>query len=278
MKKIAYCRKGDIVTTEIPLETDFRSVLIKRNTEIVIRDMDLSRWAFAETAGVEDPNKFRFFNVSWTGKAPKKSIRKNTRDEDNVEKIVTRGRRLRAFLTQTEKGDVEYKNALKGMYREEIFEIRDILKTAGINILSREAILKQKKGIKKGFKNSKPRRLIEATETTGEVYRRLRLNYESRLAYEAASDFHIGQMEMLLTNPATPVFKKFFLRWYRRLSNFGESVELPLLWFLLLWAIFTAIWLVVPLVAPVEDILAGHVTTPWKLWGYLNDISWVEVT
>jgi uncharacterized protein YjbI with pentapeptide repeats len=79
-------------------------------------------------------------------------------------------------------------------------------------------------------------------EDAADVYRRLRLNYETRLAYEAASDFHIGQMEMLLENPATSKLKKSFLWWYKWVSNFGESVGRPLIWFAGLWLLFAVVW------------------------------------
>jgi uncharacterized protein YjbI with pentapeptide repeats len=79
-------------------------------------------------------------------------------------------------------------------------------------------------------------------EMAAEVYRRLRKNYEDRLAYDTASDFHIGQMEMHLLNPSTSKPKKFFLWWYKWISNFGESVGRPLWWFTGLWLVFALIW------------------------------------
>jgi uncharacterized protein YjbI with pentapeptide repeats len=79
-------------------------------------------------------------------------------------------------------------------------------------------------------------------ERVGEMYRLLRRNFESNLAYEAASDFHIGEMEMLLAGNVLTKPKLFFLRWYKRLSNFGESVGRPLIWFGGLWLLFAVIW------------------------------------
>jgi len=67
-------------------------------------------------------------------------------------------------------------------------------------------------------------------DDVAEVYRRLRLNYENRLAYEGASDFHIGQMEMMLKNPATNPAKKVFLSLYKLFSNYGENVITPIYW------------------------------------------------
>jgi len=79
-------------------------------------------------------------------------------------------------------------------------------------------------------------------EETAEVYRRLRLNYESRLAYEFASDFHVGQMLMMLKSLNKRNPKKWFLWLYRYVSNFGESVGRPLLWFGGLWLLFSFLW------------------------------------
>jgi len=104
-------------------------------------------------------------------------------------------------------------------------------------------------------------------ETAAEVYRRLRLNYERRLAYEGASDFHIGQMEMLLLNPATSKPKKFFLWWYKWISNFGESVNRPLWWLVGVWAAFFVIWLILPAhheLAGVSAILKSNFDWPWE--------------
>jgi len=79
-------------------------------------------------------------------------------------------------------------------------------------------------------------------ERVGEIYRLLRLNFESRLAYEKASDFHVGQMEMLLLDSDVPLSKKVFLLAYRLISNYGESVLLPLFWLIYFAAIFACFW------------------------------------
>lgn len=62
-----------------------------------------------------------------------------------------------------------------------------------------------------------------------EVYRQLRLNYEKRLDYSTASDFHIGQMEMRLKDPDEKWYNKIVLRVYKLISNYGESWVRPLI-------------------------------------------------
>ena len=81
-------------------------------------------------------------------------------------------------------------------------------------------------------------------ESTATAYRLLRLNYERRLAYEEASDFHIGQMEMMLKNPGTYWTKKAGLCLYKAVSNFGEGVGRPILWFIGLGVAFAGFWAV----------------------------------
>jgi hypothetical protein len=78
-------------------------------------------------------------------------------------------------------------------------------------------------------------------EEAGEVYRRLRLNYESKLAYRDAGDFHYGQLECRRKNKD----KKGFFAWcdrrligaYKFFCGYGESIARPLF---LLWFFFAA--------------------------------------
>jgi len=104
-------------------------------------------------------------------------------------------------------------------------------------------------------------------EAAAEVYRRLRKNYEDRLAYAEAGDFHIGEMEMMLAGNLFGKPKLYFLKWYKRLSNFGESVGWPLVWFIGLWATFFAIWLILPArheFAGIVNTLKGNFYSPWE--------------
>ncbi|GAH52263.1 unnamed protein product, partial [marine sediment metagenome] len=95
-------------------------------------------------------------------------------------------------------------------------------------------------------KQTRDEELLEDGEVTyedcAEVYRLIRFNYESRLAYEQASDFHVGQMEIMLKSLANDNPKKWFLRLYKYVSNFGESVGRPLIWFGGLWLLFSLFW------------------------------------
>lgn len=64
-----------------------------------------------------------------------------------------------------------------------------------------------------------------------EVYRNLRLNYENRLAYETAGDFHYGQMECRRRDKKN---RRWWDRWltllYRIFFSYGESISKPLIW------------------------------------------------
>lgn len=98
----------------------------------------------------------------------------------------------------------------------------------------------------KARKQTRDEELLEDGEITyedcAEVYRLIRFNYEARLAYEQASDFHLGQMETMLKSLGNNIPKKWFLWLYKYVSNFGESVGRPLLWFGGLWLFFAGVW------------------------------------
>lgn len=118
-------------------------------------------------------------------------------------------------------------------------------------------------------------------ENVAEVYRRLQLNYEKRLAYGLASDFHAGHMRMLLINPNIPNSKKSFLRLYKLVSGFGESVIRPLIWFFILWGCFSIVWSFFPsldsLVTP-TGLFSGDFVWPWdwlKSSQLHEDFRWV---
>ncbi len=84
-------------------------------------------------------------------------------------------------------------------------------------------------------------------ELIAEVYRRLRLNYESKLQHPFAGDFYIGEMEMSRKNVKTEepfsrfLFENFSLiAFYRYFSLYGENYWLPLMWmFLIIIPIFS---------------------------------------
>jgi len=61
-------------------------------------------------------------------------------------------------------------------------------------------------------------------------YRELKHGYEDRKDYARAGDFHVGEKEMRLRNPATPLGDRALLFFYRLISRYGERVWLPLAW------------------------------------------------
>ncbi len=104
-------------------------------------------------------------------------------------------------------------------------------------------------------------------ERVGEIYRLIRQNFESRLAFEQASDFHVGQMEMLLADPRFPDSKKFFLRIYKYVSNYGEDVIRPLGWLLTLWYVSFVMLTIVSFaneIAGISDLIKGNFIYPWE--------------
>jgi hypothetical protein len=79
--------------------------------------------------------------------------------------------------------------------------------------------------------------LMEKFENFGEVskiYNQLRKNYESRLAFNEASNFYIGEMECIrkaFSNKSKLGKLQGFLYWvYKWLGMYGESIALPLMW------------------------------------------------
>jgi len=76
---------------------------------------------------------------------------------------------------------------------------------------------------------------------TVDVYRCLRLNFENKLAYEYAGDFHVGEMECRLRDDKRGFGEKLLLRLYKYISGYGENIALPLAWLLLFGSAFVAI-------------------------------------
>jgi len=78
----------------------------------------------------------------------------------------------------------------------------------------------------------------------GQVYKRLRANYEENLNYAEAGDFHIGEMEMRRKGEKN-IFNKGIIWLYKLISNYGESYWLPLGWIALLLLIFPFLYMLV---------------------------------
>ena len=67
-----------------------------------------------------------------------------------------------------------------------------------------------------------------------DLYRQLKQNYEDRRDYERAGGFHIGEKEMRLRNPRTPLGLRFLLAIYKGISGYGEKCGRPVFWLLVL--------------------------------------------
>jgi uncharacterized protein YjbI with pentapeptide repeats len=66
----------------------------------------------------------------------------------------------------------------------------------------------------------------------GEVYRKLRKNFEDNLAYEAAGDFHVGQMECRLRDRNRKPWDRALTFAYKLISGYGENIGRPVKWLL----------------------------------------------
>jgi hypothetical protein len=64
-----------------------------------------------------------------------------------------------------------------------------------------------------------------------ELYRQLRLNYESNRQEAEAGDFYIGQMEMRRQDKSYSLFYRLLLSIYRVTGMYGESYIRPLIWY-----------------------------------------------
>ena len=226
------------VVDDIP-EVEFKKVQLGAASKIEFNNTNLSRFSFANTYGLEDPSRTSFVDVNWRPRGRRK--RKVVGDEKTLREREWQKKILRSFILNLIR---PYSNLIKyyeGLPKEEKKYLFNVFVGVGIKQLppKRKDVWRK---LVNYYREEIVRDIISAAEALGEVYRRLRINFEMRLAYEAASDFHIGQMETLLKNPATSKFKKLFLWWYKWISNFGESVSRPLWWFTGLWLLFAVFW------------------------------------
>jgi len=176
------------VTSIKPIEGDFRNVSIEEHKKLIIKNIDLGDWAFANTPRIADAD---FNDVSWRGKTNIK--RNHTRDE------------------------------LLALNRVITFEA--------------------------------------ATE----VYRRLRKNFESELAYSEAGDFHIGEMHMRRLGLRQKGWKRLFnLTWlflhlYRIFGGYGERIRNPIISFFAVGLAFAGLWSLLGFPIPVgENVVISH--------------------
>jgi uncharacterized protein YjbI with pentapeptide repeats len=80
-------------------------------------------------------------------------------------------------------------------------------------------------------------------EDAVEVYRKLRRNYEGRLAYETAGDFHYGQMECRRRDPNRPWWDRTITWFYKKLFSYGENISKPLILVGFSFLVFTGFFL-----------------------------------
>ena len=108
-----------------------------------------------------------------------------------------------------------------------------------------------------------------------QIYQQLKKNYDSRLDYWTANEFHFGEMEMKrLAGPTNGPLLRLrqwlhrnlsLVAWYRRASNYGNSYLKPALWLLVL------IFIVFPALLPLPRVGlkrqgATHTETYASVW------------
>lgn len=76
-----------------------------------------------------------------------------------------------------------------------------------------------------------------------EVYRKLRLNYEGRLAYDEASDFHYGQMVCRWKDKTRSKWDRVLTGGYWLISKYGLSTIRPIVVWLAIFVLFTVFYL-----------------------------------
>lgn len=117
-----------------------------------------------------------------------------------------------------------------------------------------------------------------------DLYRGLRRNYERRLEYPEAGDFHIGEMEarrLIFWHGSGPGRATRFLQYgamtiYRVLSGYGERYTKAALWLACLVFLAAGLFLFFGLKdAKTETDIAYHLTFPRLasdvVWGFLSD-------
>ncbi|KAF0208124.1 MAG: hypothetical protein FD171_1281 [Actinobacteria bacterium] len=107
-------------------------------------------------------------------------------------------------------------------------------------------------------------------DSVAEVYRGLRRNLESRLAYHQASDFYVGEMEMRLRSATTDrrLRELIPLKLYKAMSGYGENWLRPL-FVLALWSMFFALLLLLGGVV-IGSPATGYRTMQYGLQGYFR--------
>jgi hypothetical protein len=115
-----------------------------------------------------------------------------------------------------------------------------------------------------------------------QIYQQLKKNYDARLDYWTANEFHFGEMEMKRLAAPTDGRLLWLRRWlhprlspvalYRCASNYGNSYWKPFLWLLLTLALFAAL-LPFPATGLKRQGAAGRVETYISAWDFQNGYS-----
>lgn len=74
----------------------------------------------------------------------------------------------------------------------------------------------------------------------GETYHQLKVNYDSKGDPWTASEFHYGEMEMKRRSSRWP--RLGLTAWYRRTSEYGQSMGRPLAWLLVVLLLFALLY------------------------------------
>lgn len=112
-------------------------------------------------------------------------------------------------------------------------------------------------------------------ERVADSYRQLVLNYESKRDYDAAEDFHVGEMEVRRKSAAADAKKQFWRKvsWrlnsyqlYRFSNNYGTSYWQGLLILLIMLGIFSGAMLLAGFRASKESVAGPSAVIEYDLW------------
>jgi uncharacterized protein YjbI with pentapeptide repeats len=117
-----------------------------------------------------------------------------------------------------------------------------------------------------------------------ETYQQLKKNYDNRMDYWTAGDFHYGEMEMKrLHSPRKNKIARWAHRhlglvaWYRYASEYGESYVRPLLALLIVLAVFTFLFPAAGLVFTKPDN-AGSMQSQFSPLSYSNFPAFIHAS
>jgi|GEM_PF-1381055 len=132
---------------------------------------------------------------------------------------------------------------------------------------------KERKGRKRTLDEERAEKGKISWAEAGEVYRKLRKNFEDNLAYEAASDFHVGQMECRLKDANRKLWDRGLTLAYKLVSGYGENIGRPFLWLIGFFTFFTGLFLITGF--PAAD--GSGVDWAWGFKGFLSHEWWGQL-